>query len=215
VNGDGQPDLLSGSWTGGIFLFPGEGDGKFGGRVVLVPEIELPEGHRFKQYGYSLLQAGAVAVADWDADGDLDLVVGQIFGKVFLLENEGTKEAPEFGEPRRLVEKCGEQRFRKAGPDVADWDLDGDLDLIVGSESGGIFLFENVGTREEPELDGGRPLLFGGKPFGLGYRPKPTVTDCDGDGLPDLLVGNCEHVLETRSTHGYVFFCRREREKSE
>jgi hypothetical protein len=203
-------DLVSGSWPGTIHIFPGLGGGKFGKGRVLVPELPLHDGDRYKSYGYSTLQAGAVEVADWDADGDVDLVVGTISGKVYLLPNEGTARKARFGKPVVLVTP-GAGHY-KTGPCVADWDVDGGLDLIVASESRGIRLHRNVGTREKPELAPPVDLKFGRKPWGLGYRPKPFVQDVNGDGHPDMLVGICLGVKDEngkRRTRGYVYLCLR------
>jgi hypothetical protein len=76
--------------------------------------------------------------------------------------------------------KSGRRKFC-----LADWDQDGDLDLLVNSKNidfmknvavnKGDFLFSNEGPVGEKIL--------------AGHNPSPTTVDWDRNGVPDLLVG--------------------------
>ena len=147
--------------------------------------------------------ASVLNVADWDGDGDLDLIVGDIGGNLYLIPNEGTAQSYAFGKEKKLL--AGGQPARvesRAGPCVADWDGDGDLDLLVGSEDGSVSLFRNTGSVKAPELAAGVQLLPPGrglypaqdaKQTQRGIRSKLWVTDWNGDGKPDLLLGDFTH----------------------
>jgi hypothetical protein len=146
--------------------------------------------------------ASSVAVADWNGDGLLDLIVGDIGGHVSVYLNEGTKEHCAFGKPTRLKANGKEIAVLHgdAGPCVADWDGDGLPDLIVGCGDGSVVFYRNIGTTREPRLAEGVVLIPPGtieydlakmstKPT-RGVRAKVCVVDYNGDGLPDLLVGD-------------------------
>jgi hypothetical protein len=146
--------------------------------------------------------ASSVAVADWNGDGLLDVIVGDIGGHVSVYLNEGTKQHYAFGEPTRLKANGKEiaVAHSDAGPCVADWDGDGLLDLIVGCGDGSVLFYRNVGTAREPKLAEGEVLIPPGKiEYDLdkmsreptrGVRAKVCVVDYNGDGLADLLVGD-------------------------
>jgi hypothetical protein len=144
--------------------------------------------------------ASTVHVADFDGDGDQDLIVGNIDGDVYLIPNEGTATAYAFGKETRL--QAGGRPLRvggRAGPYAADWDGDGDLDLLIGEESGSVSLFRNTGSAKSPEWAAGVQLVPPGRvEYGSqaptqpqrGNRSKICVADWNGDGRPDLLVGD-------------------------
>lgn len=141
--------------------------------------------------------ASVVDAVDWDGDGDLDLLVGDIRGRVHLVPNEGTSKAYAFAEPRLLgaggapIDVKGD-----AGPFAADWDGDGDLDLLVGAGDGSVTLYRNDGSAKAPMLVAGVALVGAaeeGEPTTAprrGIRAKVCAADWDGDGDLDLLVGD-------------------------
>ncbi|HET9581932.1 MAG TPA: VCBS repeat-containing protein [Gemmatimonadota bacterium] len=127
----------------------------------------------------------APALADLDADGDLDLVVGTWNEGVQLYRNEGTRSAPRFAtEPEPLVELT---RGSHASPALADLDGDGDLDLMAGESSGELNLWRNDGSPREPSFTLVADALGG---FDVGRRSAPAFADLDADGDLDLVVGS-------------------------
>lgn len=109
-------------------------------------------------------------LVDWDADGDLDLVNGTLW-TVYYYENVGTPRAPRFRAHGKL--KIGDEElrvFRHAGSvDVADWNGDGRLDLLVSTENPSDQpLGEIVHLFDRAVLDGDLPRATLG---GLEHRP--------------------------------------------
>ena len=200
LDGDGRTDILSGSWPGEIYFFRRQADGKFAAGVQLKGRNGKP---------VNVGSAAAAFAADWS--GTHDLVVGTVLGEVWLVPNEGKGKTLAFGTPRRL-EAAGKpiKVSGDAAPVVADWDGDGKPDLILGADDGSVVWYRNIGERKAPRLEAARPLV-GKSPLGWGddtrrgprdwgLRVKPCVFDWDGDGRPDLLVGDRCGGFQARPT---------------
>jgi len=125
------------------------------------------------------------AIADLDADGDLDMLIGKWNREIAYFRNEGTASNPNF----ILVDPVyiSLTRGSNSAPTLGDIDADGDYDLFVGEASGTINYYRNDGTPEEPnfvlvsdEFDG----------IDIGRRSYRTLVDIDDDGDLDLVIGS-------------------------
>ena len=152
---------------------------------------------------------------DFDGDGALDLIVGAgdwtdygwdnaydangrwtngpLRGFVYLIRNTGTTAAPKYDPPVKVM--AGEKSVEVFGwpsPNFADFDGDGDLDLLCGEFLDGFTYFENTGTRRQPSYAASRRLkTTGGLPLVMDLQMiTPTAIDWDGDGDIDLIVGD-------------------------
>ncbi|MEZ4799886.1 MAG: T9SS type A sorting domain-containing protein [Flavobacteriales bacterium] len=85
--------------------------------------------------------------ADWDNDGDFDLLVGDQDGLIHLFVNSGSVSAPEFDEPFEILNDVNQviDVGQFAAPQLIDLDEDGLKDLVVGEKNGNINLYRNIG----------------------------------------------------------------------
>jgi hypothetical protein len=140
-------------------------------------------------------------VVDWDGDGRKDLLVGLADGTVKVYLNNNTDLDPRFDGGTLLQvgppgSKVNLDVGLRAASTVADWNLDGKKDLVIGAYDGKIHVFINEGSDTAPDFlaetlaqDNGLELLVDAA------RSSPHLVDLDGDGKPDLLSGNTDGEL--------------------
>jgi hypothetical protein len=206
-DGDGKLDLISGSYDPGeLYLFRGLGHGKFAAREVIKdksgkPILKVPnQKDKVESFG------SWVTMVDWQDRGVLDILVGTYDGMMFVRRNVGTRTKPEYSPDNEWV-MVGKKRLRVPGgahanPVIVDWDGDGLWDIVTGSADGGVYWYRNVGKKGQPVF--APPVALIPKHEGIGYaemldaqqQPKPgirsqiAVTDFDGDGKLDILLGD-------------------------
>lgn len=143
-------------------------------------------------------RATVIHVVDWEGDGDLDLVVGDIDGRVQVIRNASGDKTFKVGsvDPLSAGGTPISTPGRNSGPVVTDWDGDGRPDLLVGCGDGSVQFFRNTSDQGEPKLDAGVTLISKaqGDRSG-GYRAKLAVVDWNADGKQDLLVGEYSSVV--------------------
>jgi hypothetical protein len=209
LNGDGNLDILSGSYSrqgrpmAGLFqVLWGEKDGGFRPAETLRGSdgepLVIPAGEGDDVTDKICTRPFA---ADLDDDGKLDIVSGNFSGTFAFFAGEGDGRFA----PRStwLTGSGGPLRVdAHSDPFLVDWDGDGDLDLLSGSAKGGVFLFKNVGSKGEPKFGARGTLVpaagladattvFGDSHVkGPGAATRVWVDDLDGDGKLDLLIGD-------------------------
>jgi len=189
---DGAVDLLTGSFQpGDVLLFRGRKAEDGGG---FEPPHALVDRHG------EVLRVGRASwpqAVDWDRDGDLDLVLGNMYGALFLARNRSSGAKLELEPPVELTVAGQPVKFDEtnAAPLLADWDQDGALDLLLGLSSGRVLFFRNTTTSGESVLAAPRELVAPAPPGVTGTLPRSglrarvAVVDWNQDGRSDLLVG--------------------------
>ncbi len=181
VDGDDNLDLYVGS-AGNEFanthlqdrLYLNDGTGQFSQMEEALPTM--------------LNNTSCVAPYDFDSDGDIDLFVGTrvVTGRYgvdptsYLLENDGN------GRFRNVTEECAPQ-LATAGMVTdavwADYDLDGQKDLVVVGEWMPISVFRNKNSKFTQ-------INPSGLANSAGWWNCIEAVDIDNDGDEDLIAGN-------------------------
>ena len=148
---DGDLDLILGAYEGALYLCLNEGSRSEPSYSNVNRQI--------KAGGKHLTLNGGLATpitCDWNGDGLFDILCGGSKGGVYYYENVGEKGAPEFAAQQTLIDKLvvdpnsedyAQSRIVPTVDDqpacpgtgihlyAADYDRDGDLDLLVGGQS--------------------------------------------------------------------------------
>jgi hypothetical protein len=120
INGDGNPEIIIGSFDMGVYCLGGEShDNGFG----LIWDF----------YTGDWVEASA-AMADLDNDGELEVVIGSYDGNVYCLDGKG--------EPKWSFATMDAVT---SSPAVADIDHDQELEIIIGSYDGNIYCLDKDG----------------------------------------------------------------------
>ncbi len=172
LDADGDLDMLVGTWNKGSLYFRNDGTSK-------IPNFVLDES---KTVTLTRGSNSTPALVDIDADGDLDLFIGESSGDLNFYVNNGTPNDPKFDLISDKFEDI--DVGRRSVPRFADLDGDGDQDLILGRESDGVSLYMNEGTPQLPVF-----IEAGTLPGPFPLLATPAFIDIDGDSDLDVFSG--------------------------
>ncbi len=190
LDGNGTTDLLCGTLEGTLLRFSNQSDDPD------QPDFAAPDAgfvaHDFGDYA-------TPQFFDLDRDSRPDLVVGNRRGRLAYLRNTGTGDAASFtfvtdtlgGVDVRQPELsyfgfCTPVFFRNAADETV---------LFCGNEQGGVGYYNHIDGNLNGTFTLQETALLEHAPgwrraISEGLRSVPAVADLNGDGFPDMLVGN-------------------------
>jgi hypothetical protein len=216
LDNDGDYDMLAGQYDseyfGGTYFTYFENTG-----TPTAPAFAAPQSDPFGLALEGDVDSTVPYLVDLDNDGDLDLLVGTYSYdtdevSIYYLPNTGTAQNPAFGasqlNPFGLQPDVDGYLFL---PAVADFDNDGDLDIVAGGAYEylgydnyltALDYYENTGTATSPAFAPPQRNAFGLAPQINGYVAIPTAADLDDDGDVDVLTSG--YAYEAYGT-GFTF----------
>ena len=179
LDGDQDLDLMIGDRGGRVLWLVNEGSAKSPAWRLFNENVVGTE-----------RENSAPLLADLDRDGDLDLLVGGMDGRLWFLRNQGDTRNARF-----MLETTNFASIdvgNDSVPTMVDIDRDGDLDLFVGNRRGLVIYYRNEGGGPNPDF-----RLVSTKFGNVAVRlnAAPSFFDWNRDKKPDLVVGARDGLL--------------------
>ena len=170
LDGDGDNDLIYGTSDGSIYFYQNTG-------TMVAPVLQ-----RNSVY-FQMIRidggASTTSFADYDNDGDLDLLSGDWLGGIQYFRNDGNSAHPDFKKTSTTFTTIDVGSY--SSPRFVDIDKDQDFDLVAGNLSGTVLCYINInGTFSQ------NSTIFSG--IDVGWQSHPAFVDINNDGSLDMFV---------------------------
>lgn len=195
-------DVITGSRQGVLAYYHNRADSG-----IDLTERQLAAGEDGNTLRHPSIAAGVVAFSA-GTQGVSNLIVGgegapayYAFARRFTADGR-----PVFKGPTAVLQEGADLYAGSLPvPSVVDWNGDGVPDLVVGNSEGRVLFFENIGSDVAPRFLPGVAIAAGGPEIHVqaGYAGSvqgvqearwgyvsPNVVDWNGDGLPDIVMGD-------------------------
>ena len=206
LDGDNDLDFIVGS-DSSVFdrlrYFINNGDGTVGDPVNPLTFTEqfgpwnpvTKQGNPFISIGYFRIgyYGARPFFVDFDNDGDQDILMGNRYSDLDYFVNDGNSNFTPAIFPNSSNELVLSGFFSYNAPHLADIDLDGQLDLLLGNSGGELRFFKGSGISFTEQTGTWDPVAKTGNPFDLIFTNRytvPALADLDGDGDLDMVLGN-------------------------
>ncbi len=200
LNNDGKKEMVLGNENGTILYYQNIGGG-----------ANLPDNFVLTNPAYFTIDVGSFstpAIVDANADGKLDLVIGEENGSLNFCRNNGTVTTPDFS---NIQTSFGNVIIQQNGsvvgfsvPCFVKLNNASTLTLLVGCEGGNVFQYTDI----ETNIAGTFTLTDSSySDIQVGSFSTPSAADINADGIPEIAVGNYRGgvtVYDTSTAHNYT-----------
>ncbi|MCB0843005.1 MAG: T9SS type A sorting domain-containing protein [Bacteroidetes bacterium] len=189
LDGDGDKDLIAGNVQGTLIYFQNIASSGNPANFSLGADQYIRD---INGDSIDIGSHSAPELVDIDNDGDLDLFIGENFGKIVFYRNNGSPTQYQFALETKewgFVKVSNQYNSLFSGsakPEFFDYDMDGKLELLVGAESGEVVFYDNLETAATDTLKPVESFFH----FDFGDYAAPEVGMIDESGKPVYIVGN-------------------------
>ena len=178
LDGNGQLDIVYAGFEGKLFAWRPDGSDLPGFPVII---------------GAGTSSSVAVGYLDGPGDTQLEIVVTSANDSLYVFKRDGGRRA---GFPIRI-------RFggtsKNPSPAIADMNQDGFADIVVAGTDGRIYVYDRNAVLN-PSFTNARYSAL----TDFASECSPVVGDINGDGLPDVVIGDENGVLSAVSGTGQL-----------